>query len=607
MWRCILLLISVLFAAKVQAFGGGEFVFAEWLALGHYRPQLGGGHKSTIAGDEFFVAKDGRSNPESELRATIELFAQNSDNDKMCLFPARYMYLKKHGLIKTSMPKCEEFAKFRSDLSPSGVTLLFTDAYMNNPSSLFGHTLLRIDTSRKGTQLLAHGANYGAFTAGEENSVLFAIYGLAGGYYGGWTVKPYYDVINTYNNIENRDIWEFTLDFSQEELDFFVAHLWEVGHARTPYYFFSRNCSYMIMEVLDAVRPSLQLADKFPIHAIPIDTVKAVYRSGNIVKGINYRPSRQAKIVHRATQMNSKQKNAFFQAVKNDDYALAELPEDEKADVIETAYQYVQYQFVRKEFDIKEYRRKSFQGLAARNKLQNQKAKMSENPQGQSPLESHESMRITLGAGRRNGEMFQEISYRPAYHSLTDNDYGLLSGAEINFLNSRWRHYDKSKKNVLSEFNILGIRSLAPMNKMFAPISFNINLDIFRKLNPENDKEGYVGEFNVGSAAVVELLKNWQMFIFSGLETAYGGFLPHNQYIGVNVGGGSYLNFRYFKLLAEIQQTYGTTWIANKTLYSLEGNVPLTTNLGLAAEYKYKNYRKGKSDKEFLLSIRHYF
>ncbi|MFR8206372.1 MAG: DUF4105 domain-containing protein [Alphaproteobacteria bacterium] len=59
-----------------------------------------------------------------------------------------------------------------------------------------------------------------------------------------------------HNNIENRDIWEYNLDFTPEELDFFVAHLWEVGHAQSKYYFFTRNCSYMLMETLDAVRPS---------------------------------------------------------------------------------------------------------------------------------------------------------------------------------------------------------------------------------------------------------------------------------------------------------------------------------------------------------------
>jgi hypothetical protein len=48
--------------------------------------------------------------------------------------------------------------------------------------------------------------------------------GLTGGYYGGFTTKPYYDIINTYNNIENRDIWEFNLNFTPKSLIF----LWRI-------------------------------------------------------------------------------------------------------------------------------------------------------------------------------------------------------------------------------------------------------------------------------------------------------------------------------------------------------------------------------------------
>ena len=605
MLRFVIFLIFGLFAGEV--FAGDDYAFSpEWLALVHYRPKLGGGYKSTVESKDFFNAEDGRTNPENELKATIALFEKGEDKNKICLFPARYIYLKRNNLITATEPECEEFAKFESDLSPAGVTLLFTDAYMNNPSSLFGHTLLRIDTARQGTQLLAHGANYGAFTAGQENSVLFAVYGLTGGYYGGWTVKPYYDIINTYNNIENRDIWEFTLDFSAEELEFFVAHLWEVGHTQTPYYFFTQNCSYMIMEILDAVRPSLKLSDEFPVQAIPLDTAKAVFRSG-MVKSVNYRPSRQAKIIHRAEQMNKAQKKAFIAAIKNDDYEMSGLADEEKADVIETAYQYVQYRFVKKDFDLKEYRRRSFKGLTARNKLQNQKALMSENPQGKSPLESHESMRATLGFGHRNGEHFWEISYRPAYHSLTDNDYGLLRGAEINFLNSRWRHYNRSHKNVLSEFNILGIRSLAPIDRLFQPISFDINLDILRTLNPTEQKEGYIARFKVGGSVVAAINNNWWIFGHSAVSAGYGGFLPHNAYAGIAYGGGSYINFRYFKMLAEVEKNYASVKMAENLTYRAEVNIPLATNWGLAAEYRYVDYAKGRTDKEFLTSIRHYF
>ena len=225
----------------------------EWLALGHYQKGWFG-YEGTIGSDNFYVSPEGKNNPLKELEATVTLF-QSDDVEKKCLFPARYMFLKKHGLVSTPFPSCAEFEQFKEDLQPAGMTLLFTDAYMNNSSSLFGHTLLRVDTARKGTQLLAHGINYGAWTQGYENSFLYAVYGLAGFYPGGYTVKPYYDIINTYNNIENRDIWEYNLNLTSEELDLFVAHIWEVGQTTTPYYFFTQNCSYMLMELFDAVRP----------------------------------------------------------------------------------------------------------------------------------------------------------------------------------------------------------------------------------------------------------------------------------------------------------------------------------------------------------------
>lgn len=609
MFRLFLLIFCCLFCRQAAAAAElREAAFSDqWLALGHYRPGFFGGWRSSIDSDGFFLAAAGRDNPEAELKATVALFASGREHDKMCLFPARYVYLKNNKLIERINLNCEDFEKFKTDLQPSGVTLLFTDAYMNNPSSLFGHTLLRIDTARKGTQLLAHGANYGAYTDGSENSVLFALYGLSGGYYGGWTVKPYYDIINTYNNIENRDIWELNLDFSAEELDMFVAHLWEMGHTQTRYYFFTKNCSYMIMEALDAVRPSLKLADKFPLQTIPLDTIKAVYRSPELVKSVNYRPSRQAKILHRVGLMNPAQKKALVRAAAKADYDMDGLADEDKADVLETAYQYVQYQFVKKEFEISEYRRRSFMGLKARNGLQNQKARMSENPEGRSPLEAHEAMRAVFGVGSRNGEAFQEVAYRPAYHSLTDNGYGLLPGAEINFLNSRWRHYDNSRKTVLSELNIVGIRSQSPADGLFTPTSFGINWDVWRALDTEKQKEGYAARLRGTGGATAAVTDYLWFFVSGGAEVAYGGFLPHNQYAGLELSAGAYLHFSRFKLLAEALKTYATTRFADKSVYKLEANVVLSTNLGLAAEYRYEDNASGSDTEEFMSSIRLYF
>lgn len=578
---------------------------SSWLALGHYRPQIFGGFESTIDSPNFFVSPVGKNSPSAELKATIDLFESGVETDKICLFPARYKFLKAHGMVKRPFPKCEEYEQFRRDLRPAGVTLLFTDAFMNNPSSLFGHTLVRIDTGRKGTQLLAHGLNYGAFTAGQENSVMFAILGLTGGYWGGFTVKPYYDIVNTYNNMENRDIWEYNLDLTPQELDMLVAHLWEVGQTQTRYYFFTENCSYMLTEMLDAVRPDLRLSDDFPAQAIPLDTVKAVNKREGLVKDINYRPSRQAKIRYRLKQMNAKQKDAFYQAALLQNWELPELEENEKADVLETAYQYVQYQYVAKELELDEYRKRSFQALKARSKIE-KTPQFSEHDGGKSPLGAHDSMRAVIGVGNRNGEAFQEVQYRPAYHSLTDNNYGLLRGAEINFLNTTLRHYDNKNQTVLQKFDIVGIKSLSPADVLFLPVSYSVEADIERVFNPENEKEGYAFNLKTGGGLTYAVNDEIWLFGMSRLYGSYGGFLPHNQWVGLGFSGGVYADFGRLRLLAEAEKVFATSYFGEQMKYTAEAAVTLTRNTALAVNYKYQD-NKGRNLDEFMTAFRLYF
>ncbi|MCQ2740533.1 MAG: DUF4105 domain-containing protein [Alphaproteobacteria bacterium] len=569
------------------------------MALGHYHKG-----KSSIDSPNFFLAPDGKTNSQAELQATVD-FLNGSDDKKKCMFPARYLYLKKRGLVTNPFPKCEEYEQFQQDLQPAGVTLLFTDAYMNNPSSMFGHTLFRIDTKRKGTQLLAHGVNYGAFT-GDEPGALYAILGLTGGYYGGFTVKPYYDIINTYNNIENRDIWELNLDFTPEELNFFVAHLWEIGQTQSRYFFFSRNCSYMLMEMLDAVRPSLKLSEQFPFHAIPLDTFKAAYRADGLVKGINYRPSRQNKILHRYRSMNPKQKSTYLHFVNEKNFAgLEELNAAEQADVLETAYQFVQYQYVAKKLELGDYRKQSFDVLRARNGLK-EKGSIEELKAGKSPLQAHESRRATIEVGVHNGEFFEGVSYRPAYQSLTDNDFGLPRGAEINFLETKIRHYDRQDNYVLENFNLLSIRSLSPISSMFQPFSFQIRTGIDRWQNPVSEREGYVGYLTVGTGETYGFSDNLYAFVLMNSKISYGGFLPHNSFGAIGINAGILASVGKWRLLAEIEPQAATQKLGNSIGYKAELNYIIETNLSLGTTIEH-DVRYGKDAEEYLLGLRYYF
>lgn len=593
--RHILLFVALFFSSLASA----QEVDEAWLALGHYQK-----NKSSIDSPNFFLSEDGKTNPKAELQATIELFAGN-DTDKQCVFPARYLYLKKRNLVQKSFPKCNEYDQFKADLQPKDVTLLFTDAYMNNPSSMFGHTLLRIDTKRKGTQMLAHGANYGAFT-GEEAGAAYAIKGLFGLYFGGFTVKPYYDIINTYNNIENRDIWELTLNFTQEELDFMVAHLWEIGQTQSRYYFFSRNCSYMLLEMFDAVRPELKLAQQFQSWVIPLDSFKAVARKEGLVKEINYRPSRQNKIKYRYKMMTDEQRKVYKKAIKAKDYKLGdELTKAQKADVWETAYQFVQYQWVAKNLELPDYRKQSFDVLRSRSGFK-EKGSIAELSEGKNPLYAHEAKRLVVGAGERNGEMFEKLELRPAYQSLTDNDYGLIKGAQINFLNQEWRYYDERDKLVLQNFDILNIRSISPIDAMFHPTSFQLDFKFKRWQNPISENEYYVGDFMIGGGGAVDLGDNLRLFAFVNNRLGYGGGIPHNGYGALSFNAGALLSLGDWRTLLEVKPQIATQKLFNQIGYKGELNYIISTNWAVALSGEFIE-TTGKNAQEYSLGLRWYF
>lgn len=579
-------LIFCLFLCGFQS--NDDLAFSrQWLAIIHYQPRTFGAYQGTIKSPDFYLSKIGKTDPKAELEATISLFENDEQNEKKCLFPARYLFLKQNGLVKAPFPKCEEYAQFQKDLSPSGVTLLFTDAYMNNSSSLFGHTLIRIDTSRKGTQLLAHGVNYGAYTRGFEDSPFYAIYGLLGFFQGGITTKPYYDIINTYNNIENRDIWEYHLDFNQDELDLFVAHIWEIGHITTPYYFFSQNCSYMLLEILDAVKPDLRLAQDFKTYVIPLDTIKAVNQRG-IVKDTTYRPSRMNKIKHRLKQMNKPQYYAFLSLIKDDSSPLEALEKDKQADVLETAYQYVQYQYIKKDLDLKEYRKKSFFILRKRNQM-NAGQTFDELHEGQNPVFSHESGKIAFGFGFENAEAFQEFQIRPAYHSLSDNPKGYLKGAAINFLETRIRHLDNKDRYVLQDLKVLELVSLSPIDKTFHAPSYRINVDVPRIQNLYTKKYGHIGRTELALGGTYAFSDNFFAYALSSLDGGYGGFLRHNAYAGISAIGGLLLSTNKLSFQAEVKQTLASEKIGTAFESRVTSSYHIKRNIDLQAHLKYRS------------------
>jgi hypothetical protein len=559
-------------------------VDAAWLKLLMYQ-KSGNGYVSVIENEDFFLAADGRINPQAELNVAAQTLGREGDKLK-CTFPARFMYLQQRGLVQGSLADCEEYQKFLQDVQPEAVTLLFTNAYMNNPSSLFGHTLFRIDTKRKGTQLLAHGVNFGADT-GDESGVLYALKGLWGGYYGAFAVKPYYDVINLYNNIENRDIWEYRLKLTDEELALFVAYVWEIRQAKIRYYFASKNCSYVLLLVLEAVRPSLNLSERFHWYTLPLDTLKAIQKEPHLIAETAYRPSRQSKIKYRLAQMNGVQKQALKKLLRQEK-TENNLSNKEQAEVLETAYQYVQYRYVDGELPLKEYRQQSFSLLRERSKTATSQQYFDELKDGENPILAHEASLVSVSVGAERGKVFEELGFRPLYTSLLEDDFGLLKGAEISLFETKLRHLDGKNAVVLEEFKGLGIKSLSENDMLFSPWSYDLNVGVKRLFEAKKGDDVTLADVELGVGKSYALSPQLTAYAFLIPEVFYGGALKENVAAGTGGKVGIYYTQEKIRLIAEARQDFiSATGLSGQT-YSLQAGYGLGRNVMLYGQYELK-------------------
>ncbi|MCK5728093.1 MAG: DUF4105 domain-containing protein, partial [Methylococcales bacterium] len=255
-----------------------------WKRLLHYQSDLSHfKNQSLITNTSFFFHPQGHQNPKVELFATLAQFFITTGKDKnsaQCRFPARFQWLSSQlNIDKKQLPHrhCHDLNKWLKDLAVENITLVFPVAYLNNPASMFGHSFLKLDRQSKvkGNQLLAWTINYAAKTD-HERGLKFVVKGLFGGYQGQFSLAPYYVLLKEYLDLDNRDLWEYQLNFTPQETQRLLLHLWEMLPVGFDYYFINKNCSYQLLGLLEVARPQLNVTAQFLIDAIPADTVRAL-------------------------------------------------------------------------------------------------------------------------------------------------------------------------------------------------------------------------------------------------------------------------------------------------------------------------------------------
>lgn len=482
----------------------------EWLNLLHYKSYpFWPGSRSLADDPSFFNAADGKTNAASELEATLKaFFSQLEETDKQqnpqCRFVARYHWLDQQLKFDSSRLKiqdCKRFNAWVKAISPHEITLVFPSSYLNSPASMYGHTLLRIDAKDQDerTRLLAYTVGYAASTS-ETNGLIFAWQGLTGGYPGVFQTAPYYLKVSEYTDMENRDIWEYRLQLTPEEIQSVTRHIWEMGPTYFDYYFLDENCAYEVLSLLDVARPSLKMTDEFRWWAIPSDTVRAVTENTNLLKQVIYRPSNATVITQRLRSMppplRKLAKELSQGTLKINASEVRQLPPEEQAQVLELSYDYIAY-LRASNGEWPEAGKLSRELLVARSALNVPAATPAVEVPAVRPDQGHKSLRVGLGGGNRDGVNYEELIVRPAYHDQNDPGEGYIRGAQIQFFNLVLRHYENGDGTRVEKFVPIDIFSLSSRNDFFQSKSWKVNVGWARKRLPDGS-EPLVSRLNGG-------------------------------------------------------------------------------------------------------------
>ena len=587
-----------------------------WEVLLHYKATFRG-TTSLVDDPAFFNAPNGKTDRQAELDATLAAFFRTDvkpdEEHPRCKFIARYTWLKEELSIdeaKLPSASCTRFEKALAQVNPRSVVLVFPNTLLNLPSSMFGHTLLRLNTQYQ-SDLLSHAVNYAAIT-GDSLGLFYVFKGIFGFYHGRYSNLPYYEKVQEYSDLEHRDIWEYHLNLTPEEARRTFLHIWEMKDFYANYYFFDQNCSFNLLFLIEAGRPSLRLTDefygKYRFWVIPVDTVRAAKKFG-IIDGVTYRPSRSTKILRIAEGMDDDLVALSYDVAKEkqtpESVLATELSTTEKREVLDLSTELTQYRFSKRKMDKDVYEKQFLEILAARSTLGTPPADPYPIRMPVPPDQGHLSGRFQVGGGYRSDQWFTEVDWRAAYHDLADFDEGYVRGAQINFMDFSFRYYYDDDRLRLHRWRIVDIVSLFPWNSIFKPISWKANFGVEEMLLRDG-ADHPVPRLNAGGGLTLGPGGNVRFYLFGEGDVQASTRLDKDYAVGFGGTAGMIANIvKDWKVNLWIQELFYPFGDEHRSAVAgMQNNFRFTTNTTVSLDaQRERSYGIYKTDITARLNI----
>lgn len=463
-----------------------------WWRLIHYKRRLQG-VRSQVDDANFFLHPQGNKSPAAELLATFKELDRalrhnlSEKEDVRCRFPARTAWLNTKLDQQIPERQCDALEDWLGRIDAGSLSLIFPAAYMNNASSMFGHSLLRIDArdKQRNPNLVAWAVNFAALVDEGDGALAYAIKGMIGQYPGYFSLMPYYEKVNEYSYLESRDIWEYPIKLSETGLQRVLLHMWELNQIRFDYWFFDENCSYQLLALLSVAEDHLDLTRGFDIKALPVDTVRALSQAGLLEDQGHFRPSFATRLQSMSEQVTPEElEYARTLVFDQPDPAAFYLPESVRAErVYELAFQWLNFRFQHQKLPRDQSAPQLHRLLVARSRVQSRSGFIQPEIPTVSPHQGHDTAQWSIGLGQHESQSFMQLAAKPSYHGRFDAVEGYLPNAEINLFELTLRYYEEKQKLEPWHLKLVEVGNYLPSSPIFRMSAWRVQVEAGR-VNP---------------------------------------------------------------------------------------------------------------------------
>ena len=478
LWLTILLLCS-LSSTFVHANVATLSQDSQWLSLLHFdRKTPFSPPRSAVIDSAFFLAENGRYDPQAELAATLAALRkppEASGSHASCRFPARAIWLSAKIGEQWPSTACPEFEEWQAQHQGSEIGLMFATGYLGNPASFFGHVMLHssvpeAQSSTSNAQyLLDTSLNFGADVPNDEGLITYMAKGLLGGYDAQFSNASFYRNTTLYSEREMRDLWHYQLGFTEAEVSLLTAHLFEIIGKDYEYLFLSQNCASRIARTLELVVEN-DLTPGFSPWVAPEDLLRALsnttHHDSPLLVKTRQIPSRRLITQRSFNALNSDQQraaNAVWPSendLRMEAQSFSELSAVQRSDVLDTLLSHAS--FLRQTGDTEQLPEIERQLLQARLRLPTGRAEVNYET---SPA-IHEVAAPSLvgfsGVHNSHSTNSTRLRFRPLQYDLLDTNQARMPNSAVEITTVEINADDQGVSlNRLDLFNVTNLHTNA--------------------------------------------------------------------------------------------------------------------------------------------------